>query len=246
MKITNKYHNKILVELNKLSSKGNKKERLWVKKYLGSNKPTKCIKTGEIIKLARKTIKENNFTKKEFINLLNSLYKNATTFEEVSIAAKMLGITPKLRLQIEPKNLDYWLNFTHGWAETDVLCQSNFTAEEILSNWGIWKKLLIKFSKDKNVHKRRASLVLLVKPTRLSNNPKLSNLAFKNVDLLRNETDILITKAISWILRQLIKHHKKKVTDYLKKNKDDLPKIAVREVTNKLQTGIKNKKRIKK
>ena len=238
----NNLYKKSLTEIKKQSFNKNNKERLWVQKYLGSNKPTRCIKTGDIQKLAKKIIKENNPNKKELLTLLDSLYKNAKTFEEIDLPAKLLGASPKLIQEIDPNKLDYWLNFTHGWAETDVLCQSNFTSDVLLSNWNAWKKLLIKFSKDKNVHKRRASLVLLTKSVRMSDDKRLSDLAFKNTNLLKEETDILITKAVSWILRSLIKYHKKEVADYLKKNKDKLPKIAVREVTNKLLTGTKNKK----
>jgi 3-methyladenine DNA glycosylase AlkD len=212
---------------------------LWVQKYLGSNKPTKCTKTEDVIKLAKKIIKDNAPNQKEFIDLLDSLYKNATTFQEVDLAARLLGVAPNSKKQINPTKLDYWLNFTHGWAETDVLCQNNFTDEELLGNWLIWKKLLIKFSKDKNVHKRRASLVLLVKSVRLSPDTRLSDLAFKNINRLKKEKDILITKAVSWILRSLIKFHKEEVASYIIKNKEVLPRIAIREVTNKLITGKK-------
>lgn len=242
MTYQNNLHKKILKELDLISKHGNVKESLWVQKYLGSNKPYNCIKTGDVQKLARKIDEENNIDKQQLENLLDLLYSKAKTFEEIDLAAKLLGINSKLRQQIDPNKLDYWLNFTHGWAETDVLCQSNFTSNELLSNWNTWKKLLMKFSKDKNVHKRRASLVLLTKSVRMSDEKRLANLAFRNVELLKSEKDILITKAISWVLRSLIKNHKQEVARYLKENKNTLPKIAVREVTNKLLTGVKNKK----
>lgn len=242
MTCQNNLYRTILKELDQIPKNKNIKESLWVQKYLGSNKPTGCIKTGEIKKLAGRIIRENNLNQKEFILLLDSLYSKAATFEETDLAARLLGAAPKLRQKINPNKLDYWLNFTHGWAETDVLCQSNFTSDELLSDWSTWKKLLIKFSKNKNVHKRRASLVLLTKSVRMSDDKRLSNLAFKNIELLKKETDILITKAVSWILRELIKNHKKEVAEYLKKNKKYLPKIALREATNKLLTGNKNKK----
>lgn len=242
MATTNILYKKVSGELKKLKPQGDKKQRLWVQKYLGSNKPTKCIKGSVIIGIAHKTIKENNPSTKELTQLLDLLYSKAITFEEIDLAARLLGVAPKLRQEINPEKLDYWLNFTHGWAECDVLCQSNFTPEEILTNWSIWKKLLTKFSKDKNVHKRRASIVLLTKAVRQSSDKKLSDLAFKNTDLLKEEKDILITKAVSWILRSLIKNHKQEVANYLNKNKEVLPKIAVREVSNKLETGRKSKK----
>lgn len=240
--ITNSLHKKILLELNKLSSKSDKEERLWVQKYLGSDKTTRCISSKVTLSLAKRVLKENNLNTKQFSDLLDSLYSKGTTFEELDIAAKLVG-SSKIRLELTPEKLDFWLNFTHGWAENDVLCQSNFTANEILSNWNKWEKILIKFSTDKNVHKKRASIVLLAKAVRDSDDIRPYNLAIKNIDLLKGEKDILITKAVSWILRNLVKHHKNKVAEYLETNKDSLPKIAVREVTNKIIHGVKSKRK---
>jgi 3-methyladenine DNA glycosylase AlkD len=62
-------------------------------------------------------------------------------------------------------------------------------------------------------------------------------LALKNVEKLKEEKDILITKAVSWVLRSMIKFHPDIVRDYLDKNADSLPKIAVREVSTNLSTG---------
>ena len=52
----------------------------------------------------------------------------------------------------------------------------------------------------------------------------------------------MISKAISWVLRSLIKHHRKLVADYLTSNVATLPKIAVRETLIKLETGKKTKR----
>ena len=54
------------------------------------------------------------------------------------------------------------------------------------------------------------------------------------------EKEVLITKAVSWLLRSMIKYYRNEVTDYLNENKESLPKIAVREVSIKLETGRKN------
>lgn len=235
-------YKKTIILLNKIPQSGTIKERIWVQKYLGSDKPTKCTRTGEMIKIAKDIIKKENPNLSEFTNLIDQLYKNAKTFQEMDLAGRLLQVAPNLRKNISPIKLDYWLNFTHGWAENDVLTQNNFTDEELLSDWITWKKLLIKFSKDKNIHKRRASLVLLVKSLRLSPDKRLSDLAFQNIQRLKTEKEILITKAISWILRSLITHHSKEVSAYISENRDMLPSIAVRETEMKLATGRKSKK----
>jgi 3-methyladenine DNA glycosylase AlkD len=223
-------HLQIISELDQLSSnKHNSKERAWVQKYLGSSKTTRCIRSSEIKKLA------NKFTAN--IELINSLYENATSFDEIQVAACIVA-------KLKPFNnlilIDKWLNYCVGWAEVDTLCQSNFHATELLSNWSSWKKLLIKLSKDKNINKRRASLVLLCKSLGESNDSRVFDFAVEQVNKLKQEKEVLITKAISWVLRQMVKHHSKELALYLDDNRDSLPKIAYREALKKLTTGRKN------
>jgi 3-methyladenine DNA glycosylase AlkD len=112
----------------------------------------------------------------------------------------------------------------------------------LLGDWTTWKKLIKSFVKDKNISKRRASLVLLTKSLRQSDDIKLSKLAFENIEKLKHEKEILITKAISWLLRSLVKFHSKQLSIYLKENRDTLPKIAYREAYCKLTTGRKYNK----
>jgi len=89
-------------------------------------------------------------------------------------------------------------------------------------------------------------MVLLCKALRQSNDSLLSNMAFQLVDHLQSEKEVLITKAISWILRSLIKYHPKEVSDYMAKNIKTLPRLALREATHKLLTGVKTPRRQKK
>ena len=50
----------------------------------------------------------------------------------------------------------------------------------------------------------------------------------------------MITKAVSWALRTMIKLYPDRVAAYLDDNGDVLPGHAVREVRNKLETGLKS------
>ena len=78
---------------------------------------------------------------------------------------------------------------------------------------------------------------MLTKPLRESADLRLARLAFANIGKLKSDKDILITSAVSWLLRALIKNHRQEVEDYLKDNSDSLPKIALRETRNKLKSG---------
>jgi 3-methyladenine DNA glycosylase AlkD len=135
--------------------------------------------------------------------------------------------------------LNKWLENLEGWAEIDSICQNKFKAKEILGNWGEWHNFLNSWNISSQISKRRASLVLLTGPVGQVNDKRLSTLAFENIDNTKGEKDILITKAISWLLRSLIKNNKEEVSRYLEENKESLPKIATRETKVKLKHGKK-------
>lgn len=197
------------------------------------NNPTKWI-------IAKKWARENyDISLASLISILNE--KNANpSHDEKTLVGMILSCFPKLRAQMGPAVIEKWLENVQGWEQIDNLCQNNFKYTDFLNNWDAWEKALNNFSKSPNICKRRASIVLLVGPVTYSPDNRFSNLAFKNVDILKKEKDILITKAISWILRALIKNHRQEVEEYLEKNKESLPKIAIRETRNKLSTGRKN------
>jgi 3-methyladenine DNA glycosylase AlkD len=237
-----KHHKEILNLIQKNSSKP--ASDFNINNYLGSKAKYYSIKTLVKRKLIKDWARNNkNIQFSEFIDLLNSL-NCGESFQEKSSVAELLTCFKKYRQSLDPFMLDKWLNNLSGWAEIDTLCQSTFEPEELLSKWQEWQKLLKAFVNSKNISKRRASLVLLTKAVRKSKDERLKNFAFKNIKKLQHEKDILITKAVSWLLRSLVKNHKEGVSSYLKENKELLPKIAYRETFSKLKTGKKyvNKK----
>ena len=153
----------------------------------------------------------------------------------------LLDYSPKSLRSFDPMLFDKWLAHLQGWAEVDSLCTGAYTVTEIPANLDKWKKLLVAFSKSKLIEKRRASLVLLCSPLSKVKDEKLIEIAFDNINHLKEEKEILITKAISWLLRSEVKHYKNEVQNFVTLNADSLPKIAVRETMVKLKTGKKTK-----
>jgi len=151
----------------------------------------------------------------------------------------LLGYIPAQRHTLPPSLYDKWLEHTEGWAAIDAICYGNFTAKEILEKFAGWKVLIKRLAGSKNINKRRAAIVLLTKPVTQSDDKRLSQLAFGVIDALKSEKSILITKAISWLLRNLTQLHPEEVKEYLHSQKDQLPKIAIRETVNKLKHGVK-------
>ncbi len=138
-----------------------------------------------------------------------------------------------------PNHINIWLEQLEGWAEIDSLCQPIFSAHDMFSRWNEWRTSLKAFSTSPYISKKRASLVLLTKPVREVKDERLKILSFETIERLKAEKDILITKAISWLLREMIKNYRKDVKKYLKKNQNTLPALAVRETKRKLKTGKK-------
>lgn len=236
----NLHHQIILEEIKKYSGKPSKHKN--INNYIGTASFEYNVPNLAKQQIAKNWAKQNkNIFLNNFLEILDSL-NAGQSHEEKSIVGRLLFLFPKLRFKIKPQNLSKWLDNVHGWAEVDGLCQNNFQYQDFLGNWFVWEKALQDFSKDKNVHKKRASLVLLTGPVNYCPDIRLSSLAFKNIDRLKSEKDILITKAISWLLRSLIKFHRPDVEKYLEKNKTLLPKIAVRETSNKLKSGRKSGK----
>ncbi|HEY2047742.1 MAG TPA: DNA alkylation repair protein [Caulobacteraceae bacterium] len=160
--------------------------------------------------------------------------------EEKTLPGFILALDREVRRAVRPSDLDRWLGELNGWAEIDCLCQSVFTAEDFLADWPAWKALLERLAGDANINKRRATLVLLNAPVRGSDDPRFRDLALQTLDRLKGERDILITKAVSWLLRTMIGRYRATVEDYLAREADRLPKVAVRETRIKLATGTKS------
>ncbi len=159
--------------------------------------------------------------------------------EEKILAALIVGYSQAARRAATPARLGAWLDSVVGWAEVDALCANAFQAGDFLAPWPLWSAWLRRLAADANIHKRRACLVLLTGPVRRSDDARLAELAFANIAALQAERPILITKAVSWLLRNLIARHRDSVVAYLETHRAALPAIAAREVANKLATGRK-------
>jgi 3-methyladenine DNA glycosylase AlkD len=236
----NAYHKFLLDEIKNRSGKATR--HTFLDSYLGNTHPRYPINAPTLRMIAREWMKahKEELTIKGFTSLLSSLIEGESGTEK-TMAGVLLDYSPITLRKFEPSFFNRWLTHLQGWAEVDSLCTGAYTTTEIPGHFPEWKKQLIKFSKSKQIEKRRASLVLLCSPLMNVRNEQLIQMAFNNIDRLKPEKEILITKAISWLLRSAVKHYKKEVQDFVTLNKDSLPKIALRETLLKLKTGKKTK-----
>jgi 3-methyladenine DNA glycosylase AlkD len=207
--------------------------------YLGNANPRYKITAPVLRRIAKDWMRTNKaLTSEQIESLLTSLI-TAESSTEKQFAGILLGYTTREQREFSPAIFDRWLDYLSGWAEIDAVCTGDYTITHIPLKWKAWKPLLNKFSRDTNISKRRASLVLLTSVIRYNKDESMAETAIKIIERLKGEKEILITKAVSWLLRSMIRNHKKLVSDYLGRNKDSLPKVAVRETLMKLKTGTK-------
>jgi 3-methyladenine DNA glycosylase AlkD len=149
----------------------------------------------------------------------------------------LLGRFPDHLKSVSKQVIIRWLSQLSGWEEVDSFCDE--LAVWLIADITHRLPTLKQWAGDEQIGKRRASLVVLCSAVRLSDEKKLVELSCRLIDQLKHEKSVRIPKAISWLLRSLLKYHCADVIAYLKKEKASLPAIAVRETTKKLETGTK-------
>ncbi len=237
----NPYHAAILLRVQENS--GQPTKHTFSDGYLGNVNPRYPIAVPALRRIAKDWSKANSqLSASLFQELVTSLIHGKSSTEK-SLAGILLDYAAPAQRTFDPQCFDEWLDHLHGWAEVDSVCTGNYTIAAIPTNFPAWKKLLVRLSKSKNINKRRASLVFFCSPLRHSGDVRLASTALGNIDRLKHEREILITKAISWVLRSMVKYHKKRVHEYVRRNKSELPAIAVRETMTKIKTGKKTNKK---
>ncbi len=211
----------------------------WLDSYLGNTHIRYPLNNPALRTIARGWMRAHrDLTPKAFADLLTSLIEGESCTEKM-MAGILMGYSAKPQRNFDPAIFDRWLDHLVGWVEVDTLCTGDFITTQLPAHWPKWKKLIVKLSKDANINKRRASLVLFCSPIGRVRDERIAKVAFRVIDRLRSEKEVIITKAVSWLVRTMIKKYHGEVTGYLKENAAALPKIALRETKAKLETGRK-------
>jgi 3-methyladenine DNA glycosylase AlkD len=207
--------------------------------YTGSGHPFFYVSIPELRRIARVWLAAHRRdADADLLAVTDALFRGEA-YEEKVLAAVLLQTNARIWRQVTPAMVDAWLDDLSGWAEIDSLATGAFWTEAMAADWPAWRALIERLAGDPNINKRRAALVLLTAPTRRSDDPRFRDLGFEVVERLKGERPILITKAVSWLLRSMAIRHGAAVAAYLEANAASLPAIAVRETRTKLATGTK-------
>jgi 3-methyladenine DNA glycosylase AlkD len=140
---------------------------------------------------------------------------------------------------LTPKRIEGLGAGNDNWASVDAYaCTLTGKAwlEGLLSD-----ALLRRWARSKDRWWRRTALVSTVPLNRIKQGaPGDTERTLMMCDLLKQDHDDMIVKAMSWALRSLSQHDAAAVRRYVKDNEAVLHKRVLREVRRKLDTGKKN------
>jgi 3-methyladenine DNA glycosylase AlkD len=130
-----------------------------------------------------------------------------------------------------------------SWGEVD--CFASSVAGPAWREGNIPTRLIHSWTRSADQWWRRAALVSSVP---LNNRARGGNgdaaRTLGVCRLLVRDRDDMVVKALSWALRELSKRDRSAVEGFLEQHAERLAPRVIREVTNKLRTGLKNPRRV--
>jgi 3-methyladenine DNA glycosylase AlkD len=143
--------------------------------------------------------------------------------------------------RLEPAELERLGRGINSWWTVDAFART--LSGPAWLNRQVSDKLILKWARSRDRWWRRAALVSTVALNMRSHGgngdaPR----TLRVCRVLADDPDDMITQAMSWALRELVPHEPEAVRDFLEEYDGVLPARVMREVKNKLRTGLKNPK----
>jgi 3-methyladenine DNA glycosylase AlkD len=182
------------------------------------------VKTETVGKIAKKYWKQvETFDKKKIFALCEELYRSDYT-EEAFVVAFWL---PHYIDNLEPNDMSTfksWIEkYVNNWAKCDGLC--NHTIGDLIQKYPRTLSDLKSWAKAGNRWLKRASAVSLIIPARKG---CFLQDVLEICDTLITESDDIVQKGYGWLLKEESRLHQKEVYNYIIRNKNIMPRTALR------------------
>lgn len=195
------------------------------------------VKTAMVTKIAQNYKDEIlAMDKKSVFSLCEDLWQSGY-MEESFIACDWSYFIRNNYQPADFKIFEKWVNdYVSNWASCDTLC--NHTIGTFIEMYPKYIESLKKWAKSKNRWVKRASAVTLIIPARRG---KFLEEIFEISDILLLDKDDLVQKGYGWMLKAASEAHQKEVFDYVMKDKDKMPRTALRYAIEKMPKELKEK-----
>lgn len=199
-------------------------------RYYGVSMP----KTQKIATKAFYKIKDSG--RRKIFGLIENLFKSGYC-EEVMVGAHFAYLINK---EYEPSDIfvfESWIDkYIDNWAECDTFC--NHAVGALIERYPDRIVQLKKWARSKNLWKRRAAAVTLIVPSRRG---KFIKDIFDIADILIVDEEDLVRKGYGWMLKAASQAYPAAVFDYVMKNKNIMPRTALRYAIEKLPGQLKSR-----
>jgi 3-methyladenine DNA glycosylase AlkD len=143
------------------------------------------------------------------------------------------------RLALEQLTTDDLLKLGNGldsWSSVD--CFAMYLSGPLWARGRISDRMIATWARSKDRWRRRTALVSTVVLSRRGNPDDLRRV-LQVCTVLVADGDDMVVKALSWALREIAKKHPEEARTFLEEHRHALSARVVREVNNKLKTGLK-------
>ncbi|MCK4905278.1 DNA alkylation repair protein [bacterium] len=221
----------------KLKRNSNKKNIKSIQKFFKEKIKAHGVKTPLVVKIAKEHFKLIKHKPKKDIFAACEKFLKSAYMEESFIAYNW---SRALHKHYEPKDFktfEKWVkNHISNWAQCDTFC--NHTIGTFIEKFPQFIKELKKWTKSKNRWVRRASAVTLILPARKG---MFLKDIFEIADSLLLDEDDMVQKGYGWLLKVTSQKHQKEVFDYVMKNKQVMPRTALRYAIEKMPEKMRKK-----
>jgi len=164
------------------------------------------------------------------------------TIEHRLVAYELVCNQPGALASLVEKDLKLLGRGLNGWNSVDMF--ACYLSGPVWRERQVSDKVIHRWAHSKDRWWRRAALVSTVPlNSKARGGSGDSRRTLEVCRLLVTDRDDMVVKAMSWALRELSKRDRKAVESFLDEKRGTLSARVLREVRNKLSTGLKNPKR---
>ena len=195
------------------------------------------VKSAVVRKIAKEYYKIiSDKSKNEIFELCEELWKSGR-LEETFIACNWSDSLHKDYKPEDIKIFSNWIdNYVNNWASCDTLC--NHTVGAFIEKYPAHLPILKKWAKSDNRWMRRAAAVSLIIPAKRG---LFLKDIFEIADILLFDKDDMVQKGYGWLLKEASRNHLQEVFEYVVKNKQNMPRTALRYAIEKMPKELKIK-----
>ncbi len=228
----------IITEIRKnLKKNSNKELAAKGKKFFKEEIKSYGYKISDITKFSKEYYKKKKDKPKEKIFLLCEELWQSGYLEESFIACNWSYYIKEKYMPEDFVIFENWINkYVNNWASCDTLC--NHTVGDFIIIYPEYVEKLKEWAKSSNRWARRAAAVSLIIPARKG---KFLADIIDIANILLNDNDDLVQKGYGWMLKASSEAYQKEIFNYVMKNKDIMPRTALRYAIEKMPKELKTK-----